>query len=400
MNPTNPIFALLALLFAVVPCFFIAKKISVREPLRRYNSIDGLRGHLAFAVFLHHSIIWYFYLHTGKWAVPPSNFYTNLGQASVVLFFMITGFLFYTKIIENRNSGLDWTKFYLSRLLRLVPLYLFAMFLLFLIIIYRSNATLNEPALALAKNLMKWLGFTILGAPGLNGFSDTWIVMAGVTWSLPYEWFFYFALPLLALTVRAVPPTPYLIFSMASVVFAVKLNFEVFNLLAFGGGIFAALAVRHQLIRNIATSKIASPLLMTSFVIVISFFPTTYGYIQLALISVCFTLIAGGCNLYGLFTNIVSTTLGEMAYSIYLIHGIILFTVIDLIIGIDNAIKFSPLSYWLLIISLTPIVVFTSFTSFMLIERPLMTKVTTFNIWLHSKFSQKPVEPAIPARET
>ncbi|WP_206748047.1 hypothetical protein, partial [Escherichia coli] len=59
-----------------------------------------------------------------------------------------------------------------------------------------------------------------------------------------------------------------------------------------------------------------------------------------------------------------------------------------------------PLSYWLIIISLTPIVVFTSFTRFMLIERPLITKVTTFNIWLHSKFSQKPLKPAIPASET
>ncbi|MFZ1556937.1 MAG: hypothetical protein WAT38_12200, partial [Nitrospira sp.] len=37
----------------------------------RYSCIDGLRGYLAFAVFLSHSSIWYFYLRSGTWDVPP-----------------------------------------------------------------------------------------------------------------------------------------------------------------------------------------------------------------------------------------------------------------------------------------------------------------------------------------
>ncbi|MCC9001654.1 MAG: acyltransferase, partial [Candidatus Competibacter sp.] len=54
----------------------------------RYPSLDGLRGYLALAVFVSHSSIWYFYLRTGTWDVPPSNVYTQLGQGSVTLFFM------------------------------------------------------------------------------------------------------------------------------------------------------------------------------------------------------------------------------------------------------------------------------------------------------------------------
>lgn len=52
----------------------------------RYTSLDGLRGYLALAVFLSHSSIWYFYLRSGTWQVPPSNVYTQLGQSSVILF--------------------------------------------------------------------------------------------------------------------------------------------------------------------------------------------------------------------------------------------------------------------------------------------------------------------------
>lgn len=33
---------------------------------QRISSIDGLRGYLAFGVFMHHSCIWYFYLRTGE----------------------------------------------------------------------------------------------------------------------------------------------------------------------------------------------------------------------------------------------------------------------------------------------------------------------------------------------
>lgn len=395
MNPSNPIFSFFAILVAISTCFFIASRVRVPVAVGRYASIDGLSGYLAFAVFLHHSAVWYFYLHTGKWAVPPSNFYTHLGQTSVALFFMITGFLFYTKLIESRSSGIDWGKFFISRLLRLLPLYLFAMLLLVLITIYRSNGTLNEPAWAMVKNLIKWLTFTMFGAPDLNGLSDTWIVMAGVTWSLPYEWFFYLALPVIALTVRSVPPTLYFLIGVVGLAFAFKQGLEMHNLLAFGGGIFSALAVRDDSIRNIAASKIASPILIACFIIVVSLFPTAYGYPQLALISVAFTLIAAGCSLYGVFTNVVSKTLGEMAYSIYLLHGIILFTVINLLVGVDNAARMSPLSYWILIIGVTPMVILISFTTFTRIERPSMNRAPNVTAWLRRRFSKEVLEPTL-----
>ncbi|WP_419760663.1 acyltransferase family protein [Acidisoma sp.] len=60
----------------------------------RVQTIDGLRGFLAIGVFIHHSVIYHQYLLTGRWDVPPSVFYTNIGKAGVTVFFMITGYLF------------------------------------------------------------------------------------------------------------------------------------------------------------------------------------------------------------------------------------------------------------------------------------------------------------------
>lgn len=388
LNPANPIFSLLATLVALVTCRLLTKRATALKTENRFGSIDGLRGYLAFAVFVHHSAIWYFYLQSGKWTVPPSNLYTHFGQTSVAIFFMITGFLFYTKLIESRSTGIDWSKFFIARLLRLMPLYLFSVSLLFLITIYRSNGALNEPVWATAKNLIKWLTFTVFGAPGINGFSDTWVVMAGVTWSLPYEWFFYFALPVMAFTVRSVPPAPFLLASLSSIAFAYTYGLENHHLLAFGGGIFAALVNRSNAIRTIGRSWLAPLVVVACFVSVVALFPTAYGYPQLMLISVAFTLIAAGCSLYGIFTNSVSKALGEMAYSIYLLHGIFLFTVIDLIVGRENVAQMSPLAYWLLIVTMTPLMILGSFATFNRIEKPLMGQAPHLITWLHRRLGK------------
>jgi tRNA A-37 threonylcarbamoyl transferase component Bud32 len=82
-----------------------------RKPL---CGIDGLRGYLAFGVFVHHSIITWIFLRTGVIDFPPSNFYSMLGQGSVALFFMITGFLFWSRLLaQGRNH--DWLAFGVSR---------------------------------------------------------------------------------------------------------------------------------------------------------------------------------------------------------------------------------------------------------------------------------------------
>jgi peptidoglycan/LPS O-acetylase OafA/YrhL len=68
----------------------------------------------------------------------------------------------------------------------------------------------------LLKNALHWLAFTVFQAPDLNGFNPTSLIVAGVTWSLPYEWFFYLCLPVLALLSGRRPPILFLVIGVAS----------------------------------------------------------------------------------------------------------------------------------------------------------------------------------------
>jgi hypothetical protein len=69
-----------------------------------YRPIEGLRGILAMNVFLHHSLITYYFRASGVWGPPGSTFYGELGPGSVTMFFFITGFLFLTKAIKSPES--------------------------------------------------------------------------------------------------------------------------------------------------------------------------------------------------------------------------------------------------------------------------------------------------------
>ena len=313
MQATSPIFLLLPLFLVFATAYFLQKYSGPPVSTGRFLSIDGLRGYLAFFVFIHHASAWYFYLQTGTWSLPPSALYTNLGLKSVVLFFMITGFLFYNKLLDSRVHGIDWGKFFVSRLLRLFPLYLCALFCIGVIVIFKSNGVLNEPFPVLAKSLIQWLSFTSLGTPDLNRFENTWLIVSGVTWTLPYEWLFYLVLPMLALTVRSVPPLPYLILSVIGIVWAILYKVAPPLLLAFGGGVVAALAVRSSALRRIAAMPLGSVLAATSIAVVVFLFTQTHDVPQIILLTLAFTLIAGGATLFGSLVSRVSRTLGEMA---------------------------------------------------------------------------------------
>ncbi|MES2830697.1 MAG: acyltransferase [Pseudomonadota bacterium] len=393
MYATNPVFILFPLLSVLATAFFLKKFGDSPVDHGRFVGIDGLRGYLAFFVFVHHAAIWYFYLQIGTWTSPPSALYTNLGQASVALFFMITGFLFYNKLLDARVRGIDWGKFFVSRVLRLLPLYLFMLFCMVTIVAFESKGVLNESVFVIAKSLVKWLSFTILGDPDLNRLNDTWVIVAGVTWSLPYEWFFYLALPVLALTVRTVPPLPYLLLSLAGISWAVLRRIDPPLLMAFGGGIFAALAVRSRRVCKIAEMPVGSILAVSCAVAVVLLFPKINGSPQMILLSLTFMLVAGGATLFGGLASPVSRILGEMAYSMYLLHGILLFITINYVIGNSQMRAMSATSYWMVVTAISPLLIIICHVTCRTIELPAMRQATKLTAWLRS-FWKRTAQPS------
>ena len=73
----------------------------IAESKSRYGALDGLRGILAISVLFQHAVTNYAYFSTGIWQITDVRFYRHLGGESVILFFMITSFLYWSKAIAS-----------------------------------------------------------------------------------------------------------------------------------------------------------------------------------------------------------------------------------------------------------------------------------------------------------
>lgn len=374
MDPLSPLPSLIIVLIAMVCAFCIVRTVGAPPVQDRFATIDGLRGYLAFFVFLHHASVWFFYLHEDKWLVPNSNMYTHFGQSAVALFFMITGFLFFSKLLRGRRDGVDWLKLFVSRVLRLTPLYLSVLGLMFVVVGFLSGWQLRVAPYELAKEMLKWATFTVFGAPSLNGMQNAWTVVAGVTWSLPYEWKFYLILPLFGLVLGVVSPWIYIALGLLTTWY-----FQIWqpsiHYVSFAGGIVAALSVRSERLCAFASTPAGSAVAMIC-IGGILFFPTAYSWVPLMLLTSFFVLVAAGSNLFGLLSLALSRALGELSYGIYLLHGITLFIFFNFVLGLQKAKALSTVDYWLWIGALTPFLILLCFFAFRWIEFPCMQKTT------------------------
>lgn len=383
MNPLSPVPIVFIFILALACTHMLAKCFPIVVPGGRVSSIDGLRGFLALSVFINHSCIWFFYLRTGAWDTD-SRLYDHMGESAVALFFMITGFLFFSKLINANKRPVDWTQLYIGRFLRLVPLYFFAMAVMFAIVAILSEGQLKEPLALLVLNAVRWLGFTVAGDPDLNGISQSWIIIAGVTWTLRYEWIFYLLLPLLAWAVTSRPPVGYVALGLLTLLAANLLTLDYSILAAFLGGMTAAVLVRHEKVRVIASTRLSTLVAVACVAAVVLIFPTAFDLMPLLLLTVAFILVAGGNTLFGLFASHTARVLGEMTYSIYLLHGLMLFLVFHFGFDPTQAATLSAVEHWLVIGLCTPFLIALSFLTFLGIESPAMRFTPKVVSWVKS----------------
>jgi peptidoglycan/LPS O-acetylase OafA/YrhL len=104
-------------------------------------------------------------------------------------------------------------------------------------------------------------------------------------------------------------------------------------------------------------------------------FPGVATPAPLLLLSLAFGIIACGNTLFGVLAWPAARGLGEMGYSIYLLHGLVLFTIFGLILGPDRAAALSVTGHWMVVYSCVPLVAVLSFATFRLIEAPAMASV-------------------------
>lgn len=341
-----------------------------QDALHRVSSLDGLRGVLATAVIVHHFIVSYYWHVNGVWETTDSRVLNNMGTVPVSLFFMITGYLFTAKIYRSEPK---WRQILSSRIRRIFPMYLFSVALITAIALHQS-AGISAPVMDTIKSLGRWAIF--IGSP-INGFPDTVRINASVQWTLLYEAVFYLSLPVLYCLLRRKLP------GMAVLVALIVLaclwgeyhhHFHNRFIKLFAVGIAVAVFEDRMRRWNIDFSGVRCTL-VTVAILLICMKLKSYSTLQMLILGVPFALFVLGNSLHGVLEIRGLKILGEASFSIYLLHGIVIYSVFSLLDAYDFATP-DPLSYSLylpLIILLTSSI---SVATYWCIEHPFLRKAS------------------------
>ncbi len=367
-----PIFLVLLLSIVVVNKLIPLEITPVAHP-----EIDGVRGYLSFFVFLHHSYIWQHYIQTKSWDEPSLNLYNHFGQTSVSLFFCITAFLFTTKILKSKTD-FNWRLYLKSRFYRLFPMYFTMTCFIFIIIGYYTQLKLQTSVGELILNSASWIGFTVAGTLDINGFQNTYLMNSGASWTLPYEWMFYFLLPFLALGMGKKVKVKTLLFFLILLGSTLYINqASIRHFMPFIGGIIIAILVHKNTFSTLLQKPIMNYIAVALLIISVCFFDSNRKPIPLIATSLFFLLIASGNSIFGLLSHSLSRKFGQITYSIYLVHGTLLFVIFYSFIGFERAAQLSFVYYWSIITASIVPLLFISQLTFKYIELPMMQFLKT-----------------------
>jgi peptidoglycan/LPS O-acetylase OafA/YrhL len=289
---------------------------------------------------------------------------------------MITGFLF---TLKAKNNNINWQKFYISRILRLLPLYSVIVFCVFLMSLHLSNWSLINTPYQIAKQLTQWITFVVFGRPDINGVAMTWTLIAGVNWSLKYEVLFYiFAVPGMHFLQKSINPkiTAFVIAIMLISLIGLREWRELsggstLHAAHFLGGILVACAIQIPEGCLLIRSKLTKILAVMA---LISLSLMTHSYSSFAIIFsiVIFSAAAGGASMFGIFSSRPAVWLGDISYGIYLIHGLVIWIALNAGGQIFDISSTSLVDYFSLVLLITLTVLLLASASYVKLERPIL----------------------------
>jgi peptidoglycan/LPS O-acetylase OafA/YrhL len=225
----------------------------------------------------------------------------------------------------------DWLAFAISRVFRLYPLYLPLMLLVFVCVFYLQNWEMKESAWKLIGQVLSWLVFE---RPDVNQYPQTGMLISNVTWTLAYEMFFYLSLPLTAMifihrvnwlqTVLCLVGI-YALYQVVGWEHSLKKHF----LASFLGGIAAAYWIRRPHLVAWSKTPLAGGIALLALAIVFTAFNRAFNFGALLLTSLFFVIVASGNPLFGALKPRSIRWLGEISYSTYLLHGFVLWLLVQ-----------------------------------------------------------------------
>lgn len=331
-------FTFIIFIIALLSANFMIKKMPFYSSLliskkSRNGELDGFRGILALGVFIYHSNITYFYYKDYIWSGSHSHFLSILGNGSVIFFFIITGFLFWEMILK-KNGIPNIRYFIFQRIKRLVPMFLVSLILIFIIAFIQSEYSYKE---IITNFYNKILFFLHIHSENISvtGIKNLSVINAGVYWTLVYEWKFYIILPILSLFFVNIFKMwkffPFIVF----IIFIIFLNDNIWLLFILG---MISSTIKHKFNFNFENK------IFIFFVIILTvglfFFEKAFSIGWYIVAFLIFSIIFSLNLKYFSFLNFSALRmLGVMSYSIYLLHGIVLwvsFQVLNSFIDISS----------------------------------------------------------------
>ena len=373
-----PVLVCMTLLMALAatPAFAAADAPPSPRP-HRLKTIDGLRGFLALAVFFYHAAIYHHFLQGGGWGFLPSRRYSLIGPMGVSFFFMITGYLFWSRLLAERGRP-DWVRLYIGRVFRIGPVYLIAVGAMVIFIAIQTGMHLNLPLGAVAYQIGSWLPIGYDVGFDINAYGNTALVLAAVTWTLHCEWLFYLSLPVIALVARHRWLHVPLVAGGLITVFVLSQylpDFLIVNVIPVY--IMIALFLTGMLCASLHRAgfairlpdRIASVLVVALFAGMFVWSAGIYAVEPVILMGVIFYLIVSGCTVFGLLTSRPARRLGDISYGIYILQGLAL----DVILRpapLRAIALASPVGHWVLVFFGAMLLIAMATLAHVVIERP------------------------------
>ncbi|EMQ0911107.1 acyltransferase [Klebsiella pneumoniae] len=263
-----------------------------------------------------------------------NNFYINSGKVGVLVFFMISGYLFY-RVVYRENVSLFGVL--MNRIKRIIPMYWFSLLLIMACCFVFFNPVFSmEGIIDIVSWALFWGGNSIAG-------TDSSLVNSGVEWTLRVEWMLYVSIIIISLLTNGMSNKNKDIVVVVSigglliVSAAIRLYSDFYidprPVIGFFTG-FIAYRMQSE-IKAMKYKRTFSLAAMVSLLLSLVVSSHSFYYIiPFFLCSVFFIVISSGNDIFGILSNKTVVSIGEVSYSIYLIHGIVLF-IMDKIINAE-----------------------------------------------------------------
>ena len=344
-----------------------------RGAAHNVGAMEGLRGLAVFLVFfVHYGSVGAVYIPAHSLTGDIAAALKTMGNAGVDLFFVLSGYLIYGKLISRPQPFLSFMR---RRIERIYPTFI-AVFLIYIVFSVVRPADDKIPHHFLAGAGYLAANFFLL--PGLLPITN----LITQAWSLSYEIFFYLAIPaVITLTgMRAWGSRTriafFLTLTAAFTVYCSVAGGHV-RLIMFVSGIVLYEVIRRGLFRAPPSGTVALIAVAGGLALLNAPFSGAAGYsIKISALFVCFFILCHVCFTLpdALVTRLMRLEpmrwFGNMSYSYYLMHGLVLKALfIALAVVIPTTTHDSAL-FWLLLPVAFAVSIVPSAGLFLAVERP------------------------------